>query len=516
MGMSAVHPLFEKYNKIWEKLDHVFEGQEKIKEEGTKYLPYLPSMVLDGVESTEALGYKKYEQYILRANFPDDFAEAIRNNHGLLWSKPATIQLPPEMEYMNDKATREGLPLVALLSMINEMQLRNGRVGILLDMDSTPSPENKPFISLYFARNIRNWDKADGGEQVDRDSLNMVVLDESKVVRNGKFDWKEQTRYRILSLGSMNNDDKAGEATYSQGLFIDKEDFDESKMLTPVYRGEPLKEIPFIAINASDCLIDPDVPPFLGLANLCLSMYISDADYRQHLFMQSQDTLVRIGAMGSGEDGTKEGQAPTRVGAGAVMDVAMGGDVKYVGVESQGLAEERLAIANDKAEAQLKAGQMVNNTKGSQESGEALRTRIGARTASLVQLAKTGASGLEMLLKICAKWMGADPSLVKIQPNLDFSKALFSGQNLVQTMAARQLGAPVALKTIHEYLTDQGLTKLTFEEEMEMMKNEFEKYPFIMEMLQQGKADQNPQQQAQGNKVDNGGAGQQSQKGTGQ
>ena len=128
MGMSAVHPLFEKYNKIWEKLDHVFEGQEKIKEEGTKYLPYLPSMVLDGVESTEALGYKKYEQYILRANFPDDFAEAIRNNHGLLWSKPATIQLPPEMEYMNDKATRDGLPLVALLSMINEMQLRNGRV----------------------------------------------------------------------------------------------------------------------------------------------------------------------------------------------------------------------------------------------------------------------------------------------------------------------------------------------------------------------------------------------------
>lgn len=514
MGMSAVHPLFEKFNKVWEKLDHVFEGQEKIKEETTKYLPYLPSMVLDGVESPEALGQKKYEQYILRANFPDDFAEAIRNNHGLLWSKPATIQLPPEMEYMNDKATRDGLPLVALLSMINEMQLRNGRVGILLDMDSTPSPENKPFISLYFARNIRNWDKADGGEQVDRDSLNMVVLDESKAVRNGNFDWKDEIRYRVLSLGKMEADDKEGESTYSQGLFINQEDFDPSKMLTPVFRGTPLKQIPFIAINSSDCLIDPDVPPFLGLANLCLSMYISDADYRQHLFMQGQDTLVRIGALGNGTEDA--GQAPERVGAGAVMDVAMGGDVKYVGVESKGLEEERLALANDKAEAQLKAGQMVNNTKGSQESGEALRTRIGARTASLVQLAKTGASGLEMLLKICAEWMGADPSKVKIQPNLDFSKALFSGQNLVQTMAARQLGAPVSLKTIHEYLTDQGLTKLTFEEEMTMMKDEFDKYPFLMEMLQQGKADQNPQQQAQGKNVDMGGAKQQSQKPSGQ
>lgn len=511
MGLSAVHPLFTKYERTWEKLDHVFEGQEKIKAERVKYLPYLPSMRLDGVDNASDLGSQKYEQYILRANFPDDFSEAVRNNHGLLWSKAATIQLPPEMEYMREKATRDGLSIEALLAMVNEMQLRNGRVGLLLDMSSVASPTNKPFISLYYARTIRNWDKADAGEQVEQDVLNMVVLDESKDVRvAGGFDWETETRYRVLSLGAMESDDPENSGmVYSQGLFIDSEDFDESQMIVPKYRGTPLEEIPFVAINASDCLIDPDVPPLLGLANLCLSMYISDADYRQHLSYQGQDTLVRIGAMGNGTE--PDGAAPVRVGAGAVMDVAMGGDVKYVGVESQGLAETRLALANDKAEAQLKAGQMVNNTKGSQESGEALRTRIGARTASLVQLAKTGAAGLESLLRICAKWMGADPTLVKVQPNLDFSKALFSGQNLVQTMAARQLGAPVSLETLHEYLADQGLTKLTFKEEMDKMKEEFSEYPFILEMMQQGKADQNPQQQVQGKDVDTGGAKQQKQ-----
>ena len=153
---------------------------------------------------------------------------------------------------------------------------------------------------------------------------------------------------------------------------------------------------------------------------------------------------------------------------------------------------------------------MVNNTKGSQESGEALRTRIGARTASLVQLAKTGASGLESLLKLCARWMGEDESKVVVKPNLDFSKALFSGQNLVQTMAARQLGAPVSLETIHGYLADQGLTSLTFNDEMEKMKAEIEKYPFILELG--GKADQNAQQQAQGDNVNAGGTQQPSQK----
>lgn len=508
MGLSAVHPLFEKYNKTWEKLDHVFEGQDKIKEERETYLKPLPSMVIDGMNEKE-LGWERYEQYLLRANFPDDFSEAIKNNHGLLWSKPAIISLPPEMEYMMTTASREGLNLSELLSLINLMQLRNGRIGLLLDMSSEASTNNKPFISVYYARSIRNWDKADAGPEVREDSLNMVVLDESRLVREpNSFSWKLESRFRLLSLGALETDDEKGQAVYSQGLFIEQEDPDMNAMLTPVYRGEPLKEIPFVAINSSDCMIDPDVPPLLGLANICLSMYVTDADYRQHLYMQSQDTLVRIGAMGAGTE--EPGQAPLRVGAHAVLDVAQGGDVKYVGIESQGLAEERLALANDKQEAQLKAGSMVNTTKGSQESGEALRTRIGARTASLVQLAKTGAQGLERILKICATWMGADPEKVRVQPNLDFSKSIFSGQNLVQTMAARQLGAPVSLKTIHSYLADQGLTTLTFEEEMTMMKDEFEKYPFLMDMLQQGKADQNPTQQAQKSNVETGGAGQQS------
>lgn len=499
MSLSTVHPLYEAFKLIWDKLDDVFEGQDKIKNEREKYLPPLPSMVLDGMGPNQH-GAIKYEQYIYRANFPDDYSEAVRNNHGLLWSKPATIQLPDGMQYLNDKATRDGMNLQSLLGIINEMQLRNGRIGLLLDMDSEASPTNKPFISVYYAKTIRNWDKADHREDgtVALDALNMVVLDESGPVRvpNG-FSWKEEQRRRVLMLGPLNVDDAEGEAIYQNGLFVQEDDFDPEALITPVYHGESLKEIPFVAINASDCLINPDSPPLLGLANLVLSMYVSDADYRQHLFLQSQDTLVRVGASGAGgEEG--DGKAPVRVGAGAVIDVALGGDAKYVGVESQGLSEERLAIQNDKAEAQLKAGQMVNNTKGSQESGEALRTRIGARTASLVQLAKTGAYGLETILKICARWMGEDPSLVKVEPNLDFSKAQFSGQNLVQTMAARNLGAPVSLETIHEYLADQGLTKLTFEEEMKKIKDEITAYPEILQ-LNQGKSDQNAVQQGSGN-----------------
>jgi hypothetical protein len=508
MGLSSVHPLYEKFAKLWDKLEDVFEGQDKIKQERVTYLPALPSMKADGMEENE-LGWERYEQYILRANFPDNYSEAVKNNHGLLWSKPAIINLPKGMEYMNEVATRDGLSLTELLSLINEMQLRTGRIGLLLDMSSIPDPNNKPFISVYYAKNVRNWDLADGGTSVERDALNLLVLDESRLIRQpGSFSWKEQKRYRLLSLGEFDKDDKEGAATsvYSQGLFINQDDPTPEDMITPLYRGEPLHKIPFVAINASDCMIDPDVPPLMGLANLVLSMYISDADYRQHLYMQGQDTLVVKGGgfVAQGEDD----KAPTRMGAGARIDVTAEGDVKYVGVESKGLEEERLALAADKQEAELKAGNMVNTTKGSQESGEALRTRIGARTASLVQLAKTGATGLEKILKVCAEWMGLNPEEVSVQPNLDFSKALFSGQNLVQTMAARNLGAPVSLESIHAFLADQGFTHLTFEEEMERIDKEKVKWPTPAE----ASMDQNPVQQAQKANVDTGGAGQQSQK----
>jgi hypothetical protein len=104
--------------------------------------------------------------------------------------------------------------------------------------------------------------------------------------------------------------------------------------------------------------------------------------------------------------------------------------------------------------------------------------------------------------------MGLDENQVIVKPNLDFSKALFSGQNLVQTMSARQLGAPVCLETIHSYLSDQGLTTLTFEEEMKKMDEEFTKYPFVKDMMASGKADQNGVQQAQGSAVTAGGIAQ--------
>ncbi|WPJ68560.1 hypothetical protein OMDBNIEC_00074 [Salmonella phage STP-SP5] len=484
MAIDATHPLYDKWKEKWIKCNDCYEGEDKIKEEGVKYLPPLASMILDGMTNMEDLGFKRWEAYRLRANFPDDYSGAVTNNLGLLHQKPPSIQLPAEMEYMREICTADGEDVVALLRRINEMQLRNGRLGLLLDLPKGESPENKPYISVYDALSIINWD--DGKDELGNINLNMVVLDESGPVRVNQFDWKDEKRYRVLQLGPMDTDEVKGEAVYAQHLFINDTNYDAGQMIAPYYKGKYLDEIPFQFINTTDITPAPEAPPLLGLANICLSMYRSDADYRQNLHMQGQDTMVVVGGMGTGDD-----KAPQRVGAGARIDVAIGGDAKYVGVSGEGLSEQRLALAADKQEAQIKAGQMVNNTKSTQESGEAMKTRIAARTASLIRIAFTGAAGLENLLKICAKWMGADPNQVVVKPNLEFTKSMFNGQDFIQIITARNVGAPVSLESIHGWAVDQGLTTLSFEEEMSKVKEELKKWPLPTE----AKPDQNASQQ---------------------
>jgi hypothetical protein len=202
-----------------------------------------------------------------------------------------------------------------------------------------------------------------------------------------------------------------------------------------------------------------------GLAKLCLAIYRGEADYRQNLFMQGQDTLVRIGAQGDEDD-------TVRTGAGARIDVPLGGDAKYIGVSSNGLPEQRQALENDYKRAVQKSGQLLDATSRAKESGDALRIRVAAQTATLPQIAMTGAAALERVLRSLAEWYGANPDDVKVTPNLNFTEADLNGQTLVQIMQSKGLGAPISEESIHEWMQDQGFTKQTYEEEQKRLAGE--------------------------------------------
>lgn len=179
--------------------------------------------------------------------------------------------------------------------------------------------------------------------------------------------------------------------------------------------------------------------------------------------MQGQDTLVIIGSTDDEE---------IRAGAGAHISVPMGGNAKYIGTDSKGLAEMRESMIQDKKEAAESGGKLLDTRAGNAESGEALKIRVGARTASLNQVALSGAEGLQALLRLIARWVGADPEKVKVEPNLDFTDASVEGRTLVDWMSAKALGLPWSKESIHRKLQEKDFTEMEYEDEMAAIEAE--------------------------------------------
>ena len=491
MAINSAHPSYTAQVVDWTLMRDAYQGERVVKEKGTLYLPPTPGQVLDGQGKPNTAGDKAYEAYKTRASFPDFVSDAVESYIGLLHQKPATIELPAVMEPMLAKASIDGESLQALLRRINVEQLVPGRVGLLLDIAEEPDPANPlPYIALYAAETIINWDESKDHEGVN--ALNLVVLDESGYERQTDLTWKFEQSYRVLKLGVPaapaaptepgEERDEAQEPApgdvYIQGEYDlnDGTTVVDSVMSAPMLRGVMLEQIPFVFVNSKDIIATPDNPPMIGLGRLCMTIYRGEADYRQTLFMQGQDTLVTVGGIVDPDTGAADAGAATsdgvRVGAGARIDLNMGGDAKYIGVSSTGLPEQRQALDADKKQASGKAGQLISPSSGKQESGDALTTRLSAQTATLNQIAKAGALALENILKIAAAWMGANPDEVVVTPNLEFVKETLPSKDLVELMSARTMGAPLSLESIHELIVKRGISEKTFEEEMALIEDE--------------------------------------------
>lgn len=505
MALNNEHPFFEEFKEDWVTMRDLYRGERVIKRRGEHYLPATSGMRLDGLgfenNKKPKPGQAAYNAYKTRAYFSDFVKEGIEALVGMMHQKPATFELPDAMNPLVEKCTLQGDGLQDLLRRINTEQLITGRIGLLADLPVTPPTTASgaaaapvlPYIAWYIAESIINWDQADEAEGYR--ALNLVVLNETGFIRQSDFTWKELLKYRVLMLNMGTNINEEGANTtiqdvpvghYMMGTFTDTQGanniaFNPSDMKAPMLRGVTLDEIPFIFINTKDIVALPDDPPLLGLGKLALAIYRADADYRQTIFMSGQDTLVVVGGVRSASaDGTATDE-PLRTGAGARIDVDVGGDAKYIGITATGIAEMRQSLENDKLEAGSKAGRLTQASQGKpDESGEALKTRQSAQTASLNQIAMAGAKGLENLLKQIGKWMGLADAVIekiKVTPNLEFADFALVAQDIVQLMTAKSMGAPLSKESIHGILTERGITQLSFEEEMDLIDGEIADMP---------------------------------------
>jgi hypothetical protein len=511
MPIDSKHPSFTSKVEDWQLTRIAYAGETAVKAAGPVYLPPTPSMVLDGfrntgtqvtVETELGYGYKivphaatpvgtmnkgeaAYYGYKTRAVFHEFFGDAVKYFVGMLNQRQASIEVPEGMEPLVDKMTNQGESAYALLRKIHTEQLTTGRLGLLLDIPKEPDEkEPMPFVALYCGENAINWD--DSADNIGVNSLNLVVLDESGARRNAEYEWDRVEQFRILEMrprdelpaaAGVVTQPTAKNLIYAQAVVTAERGAGKNipppeQFTVPVFRGKALEEIPFVFVNACDITSEVDFPPLIALARLCMAIYRLEADYRQALYMQGQDTLVTIGSLFDADGNATTGEDSLRTGAGARIGVQVGGDAKYIGVNSQGLPELRQAVAADKKAAETKSGQFIAPDAGKQESGDALGTRLSAQTASLQQIAKTSALAMQNVLRKAAIWMGKDPNKVIVKPNLEFVDKALVARELVDMLTARTLGAPLSLQSVHELIVKRGMSEKTFEEELRLIEQE--------------------------------------------
>lgn len=445
--IKTFHPDYSAFRDIQTMCRDLYAGEMVIKSKGETYLPSTSGMRLDGMLNGQ-VGYSDYQAYLKRAVLPGDFEDAVNTRMGLLYQKPPTIELPPQLEYLRTDADGKGMSLDALLVSINLAQLIQGRIGLALDT----TVDKRLKIVTYDTQSIINWDDNDKG-------LQFVILNETGFELGPDLDWILTEKYRMLALK---------DGAYS----VITEKADSSSEVIPELLGKSLNEVPFVFVNVTDNQPSPEKPPLSALGSLVLCIYRGEADYRQNLFMQGQDTLVIIGNVLNSQVnpagvpiGTPQDSA-TRTGAGSRINVTENSDVKYVGVNSQGLPEQRQALEADRKRAESKAGELVNTSASGVESNAALQTRIASRTVTLNHIALSGARGLESILKVAARWSGNSEAEISVTPNLEFNKEVLVGTELKAYTEVNMLGGPLSLRSIHDLAVKKGLTTMTFEEEM--------------------------------------------------
>jgi hypothetical protein len=418
--MSAVdtkHPDWLDRQDEWAIMRAAMRGEKAVKEAGDDYLP-MPS----GFKVQADGGRAMYAAYQKRAQFSEIVAPTIRGMIGVIHRTEAQIEMPEAMEGLWEKATADGLPLEALHRRITGELLGMGRYSLLADASSEGS--DLPWLAGYTAESLINWSP-------QRD---MFVLDESGLKREG-FKWSQKQAYRVLQLDG---------GRYAVETYNGTEKDEESAQPT-MRGGAGLAEIPFVVIGSRDLSVSPDEPPLIGVARAALAMYRLDADYRHQLYMSGQETLVII-----------NGDAPSAVGAGVVLTLKAGKedhmpDAKYVGPAGTGIEAHRLAIQDERSNAAAAGARLFDTEKRSAESGDALRIRYAAQTATLTSIAQASAQGLEKALRHIAVMIGAAPDQVIVKPNLSFVDAGLSPQEAVALVKLWQDGA-VSYQTLYENL----------------------------------------------------------------
>jgi hypothetical protein len=440
-------------------------GEREVKRGTVKFLPPLASMCCDTgqdengfqtINQTTGLtldGQAAYRKYLALASFYGATGRTVDGLVGLIFSKPALCELPPQLEYLKTNADSKGHTLRSLAKKASTEAFITKRSGILVARPSTPQGASplqveqmnlRPKLLHYKYESIINWDY----EVVDNvEKLSLVVLKEQVTKREGfKIDCVDQ--YRVLELI---------DGVYHQSLYGDGGSLIEEPMPV-IINGSTAREIPFyfIEVGAEGKSVIND------LVDMNFHHYQVSADYNSKNHFSSFIIWYETGA----ESGS---------------NMLMGNGVKWSNrsdtatfgiLQPDGNSDAlRISLQDDEQRMAALGAEALKPRQSGAESAEAKSLDQVAQNSTTANVAITVSEAITKAIKFAAAWMGVSDDIT-YELNTDYNPVGMSAQDLTALLAAWQSGA-ISYDTFYDNLQrgEIASTDRTAEEEQSLITN---------------------------------------------
>ena len=447
---TTKHPDYIRMVRDWQRIRDCIAGESVIKSKEETYLPRPPGM--SGIYASA------YDDYIERAHFPQVAAYALQGALGVIITKLPDFNVPYQIKYILEQATKDGSSLQQLfLDCIIEV-LQTGKC--VLAVDVTEDHEFR-FVK-YPAEAFINWKES---TTKSKKSMTLAVLKEAMPSSLDILSHDTEDVYFVSYLNEQGD--------YAVRAYADSSPIGEMSIV-PKYTGKTLKQIPIFVAGSINNSLEAQPIPLLSVANCSIQIYRKEADLANSEYLSCNPTLCLVGT-------SNDESLPNVVGS-SVMIVLPdpAARVFYTVTDTAALDHVKNHIDSLYEEA-IRHGVAILDTRKGVEAAEALRIRQATQSASIYSVYLSVLNAIKSALMLICDWGGFNKKEVVI----DAPSALTYGipdSAVIREVITGFGNGVIPISVVHRYLIGSGLLdqKISLDEYIA----EIEKYKHFREAMQ--------------------------------
>ena len=468
MAIDQKHQDYLKHKFAWRSVRDAIAGSNAVKRASDIYLP-IPAGFLElknppsiTAHNSTRIGddfniydvpwyhhNKPYMAYLQRARFPEITLHTLRGLVGIATRKKIELELPPALDYLETKATKDGKSLEDFFAYCLKEVLITGRLPIVVDIDAET---NQVIFIPYQSENFINWNTQQGTGKTE-----LAIFCEKKTeIDKATLESEETMSYLVYSW-------QDGE------LFV--KSYDENNTLTstvtPNLQGNKFDENPIVTIGSIENKNIPNPAPLLGISEIAYSIYRKDADLSHSEYMTCNPMFTISGAESSQPIGTNFGSQ--------VALLLENPDAKayFPQNDTSALSHIDKRIENLFNEAARYGATLIGPDKKSVDSFDTTKARMSAQGATLIGVVDNVVAGINKALSIAAKIQNVDENKVNLTVSTDFAERNLTPQMLTALVSSWLNGA-LSRETLHENMKAAGILgrNESIEEEKSRLENE--------------------------------------------